>query len=115
MLPSAFQHELPILGEAEVENVCGRDYRLLLIAPAELNRAKFHLKLANTATAASVASNGRCANEIPDQPIIGTDTSRRSAVLLLKLTALLLGPVPLPYRSALNTKKTRQFSVFCAM
>ena len=36
-----------ILGEAVIENVCGRDYRLLLIAPAELNRAKFHLKLAN--------------------------------------------------------------------
>jgi hypothetical protein len=47
MFPSAFQHELPILGEAEIENVCGRDYRLLLIALAELNRAKFHLKLAD--------------------------------------------------------------------
>ena len=47
MLSSAFQHELPILGEAVIENICGRDYRLLLIAPAELNRAKFHLKLAN--------------------------------------------------------------------
>ena len=47
MLPSAFQHELPIVDEAEIENVCGRDYRSLLIAPAELDGTKFHLKLAN--------------------------------------------------------------------
>jgi len=47
VLSSAFQHELPVLGEAKIENVCGRAYRSLLIGPAELNRTKFHLKLAH--------------------------------------------------------------------
>ena len=59
MLSSAFEHEFPILDEAEMENVCGRDYRLLLIAPAELNRAKFHLELANIGYGSSVESKGR--------------------------------------------------------
>src|SRR5215467_3113777 len=47
MLPSALEHQLPILCEAVIENVRRRDQGSLLIASAELNRAKFHLKLAH--------------------------------------------------------------------
>src|SRR5215467_5015202 len=47
MLPSALEHQLPILREAVIENVRRRDQGSLFLAPAELNRAKFHLKLAH--------------------------------------------------------------------